>query len=425
MRFQLAPSRLHRDERGQAVAFFVGIIFVLFGFMAFAIDIGFFFHARRIAQNAADPAALAGAAVLEGCGVGDPLLVANEYAEKNLLGKAFTVGDTLGPMAIVPYDIDGIPFDSVYARVTRTQRYLFAGFLGLAPVNIPAEAQAVCAPASGGGVCPFAVVAPHPDWDPVSHPDEPYGIKLGMVYVIKTSAQDQTTGNFSILQLIEGSAKTAYWDFLASGCEDPDAESAVIVDVADILTDTIPGDKSGPTSKAMETLYTPEHTLFPTRHAACNVSFRLDEAGPDLVVGTADDYLSGTVLDGVTPVYGQVAIDLVDVRTANTACDAIESDGSVVDALMHVSVQGRFIQIVLIADFPNGASDPALVLGILRMYVACWDNQDGVAGGCGTGVPPGQVAIYGIFGEYKAPNLLKTVGVGNNPLAPKHVVLVR
>ncbi|WP_310584225.1 hypothetical protein, partial [Deinococcus sp.] len=40
-------------------------------------------------------------------------------------------------------------------------------------------------------------------------------------------------------------------------------------------------------------------------------------------------------------------------------------------------------------------------------------------------VPPGQVAIYGIFGEYESPNLLKTIGISNNPLAPKHVVLVR
>jgi len=106
---RLRLRRLHQDESGQVVAFFVCILVLIFGFMALAIDLGFFFHARRVAQNAADPAALAGAAVLPGCGEGDPLVVANDYAEKNLLGKAFTVGDTLGPMAILAYD-SGLTF---------------------------------------------------------------------------------------------------------------------------------------------------------------------------------------------------------------------------------------------------------------------------------------------------------------------------
>jgi len=68
---RLRLRRLHQDESGQVVAFFVCILVLIFGFMALAIDLGFFFHARRVAQNAADPAALAGAAALSNCALAD------------------------------------------------------------------------------------------------------------------------------------------------------------------------------------------------------------------------------------------------------------------------------------------------------------------------------------------------------------------
>ncbi len=415
------------DERGQAVAFFVGVIFVIFGFMALAIDVGFFFHARRIAQNSADAAALAGASELQGCGDGipEPLVLANDYAAKNLVAKAFTTGDTLGPMQIGSYDIEGTPYETVYARVTRTQSYLFGGFLGLTNPAIPGEAEAVCAPAKGGGVCPFAVeIDPDDTWGgPGSGDSSAYGIEFGRVYVIKTDAQEGEQGNFLILKLIEGSARETYRDFVGSGCEDPDAESAVIVEEDDVLTESQPGNKSGPTIQALEELYGPEHD-FPQGHNTCNLPFRIDADGQDNQLGTEDDGLSGFLTDGPGGPDTSDAQGVVHTLAQSTLCDAMDGP-TVVEALLHPAVQGRFMQIVLIEDRPNGSSDPIKVFGILRMYIVCWDGQDGVSGGCGTGVPPGQHAIYGVFDEYFEPNLLQVVGVSNNPFASKHVVLVR
>ena len=79
-----------RGESGQATAWFVGIAILLFGIIAFAYDIGLLFTSRRMAQNAVDAGVLAGAAHMEGCdlyGLGDPVLVGEDYTERNLRGK--------------------------------------------------------------------------------------------------------------------------------------------------------------------------------------------------------------------------------------------------------------------------------------------------------------------------------------------------
>ncbi len=54
--------KLLKDEEGQAVVFvtcFLGLLAL--GFMALAVDVGFFFHEKRMAQSAADAAAIAAA----------------------------------------------------------------------------------------------------------------------------------------------------------------------------------------------------------------------------------------------------------------------------------------------------------------------------------------------------------------------------
>jgi hypothetical protein len=53
-------GRLHSDESGQVVAFFVCGILVLFGFFALVLNTGVWYLDRRVAQNQADAAALAG-----------------------------------------------------------------------------------------------------------------------------------------------------------------------------------------------------------------------------------------------------------------------------------------------------------------------------------------------------------------------------
>src|SRR5688572_31788695 len=93
--------------------------------MALAIDVGFFFHARRVVQNAADPAALAGAAYLPGCSLAgeglEPVAVAEEYASTNLAGKAFTRGDHSPEISVEGFTPPGgsQPFGSVSSLLKR------------------------------------------------------------------------------------------------------------------------------------------------------------------------------------------------------------------------------------------------------------------------------------------------------------------
>ena len=54
--------KIFRDERGQATTFmalFMGLI--MLGFIAFALDVGYLFQKKRMAQAAADAAAIAAA----------------------------------------------------------------------------------------------------------------------------------------------------------------------------------------------------------------------------------------------------------------------------------------------------------------------------------------------------------------------------
>ena len=52
--------RLHREESGQVTAWFVVLIVVFLGIMAFTVDTGFWLLDRRHAQNQVDAAVLAG-----------------------------------------------------------------------------------------------------------------------------------------------------------------------------------------------------------------------------------------------------------------------------------------------------------------------------------------------------------------------------
>jgi len=418
-------------------AYFVAIIIVTFGFMALAIDVGFLLHARRIAQNAADPAALAGAAALPGCplqGTGDPEALATDYALRNLQGKAFVVEDKPPYVQVRTFAVsESVSYPSVYAQVQREQGYLFARFLGLVSSIVPAEAEAVCGPAKEGGICPFFVAAPDPGAGPTYDDDDnllsAFGIEVGRVYAMKRDAREGEQGNFGILDILNyQGGGDLYRDFIGSGCEDPgrEGEEEPIVVSEDDEVDTLPGNKSGPSFQALETLFAPELTLngyFPSGHMDCNITFRLEASGS-----------FGTVLDsnGAEVPASEVA-DVVDAMTdpaymsgGQSPCGGVTASGEQIDALLHPSVQGRFMQIVLTAS-PGQGSETLTVLGILRMYIACWSNQDEVPPGeiCAENEPNGQIALYGVFADFTAPNLLQTSGLGENPLAPKHVVLVK
>ncbi len=84
MRTSLRPRLLNTDERGQTLVLFVFALAALMGLVAMTVDVGLAYVARRDMQNAADSAALAGAArILEGAHASVAVAEAQEFAGKN------------------------------------------------------------------------------------------------------------------------------------------------------------------------------------------------------------------------------------------------------------------------------------------------------------------------------------------------------
>lgn len=465
--------RILKGEDGQVTAYFVGITIVVFGFMALAIDVGFFFHARRVVQNAADPAALAGAAYLPGCSLAgeglDPEVVAEEYASTNLEGKAFTRGDQSPEISVEGFTPPGgtEPFASVYALLKRDQNYLLAQFLpGLrgAFVEIPGEAQAVCGPIQEGDVCPMWIEG-DPDDEPVygtdPDPDDnipapvisAYGVTVGQVYGMKVNDQSEHYGALEPPGV--GGFGMPWARFLASGCSNDSAESLNVCEGC--YVENQPGNSGNPVLDGLEgggglgstglyeiekffgNTYSPN--LFPNKHLDCDLALTLASGQPTVVTGVRRYSSTGTrtgeILDSPAEVIAAIN-EMTDpslMATNAAPCGGQKQNGDWVPELTFTSVQGRFMDIVMVAGPRNGAQ-PMEVLGIMRMYVACWTNQkvtngnnpasqvpDSVA--CVPSGEPSDTTIYGVFGDFTAPSQIPGGGLGTNPLSPKHVVLVK
>jgi len=174
-----------RGERGQALIMFVLAAGVLFGFTAMAIDVGIILHQRRVLQNTADAAALAGAIELPD----SPGLAydkARQWAELN--GIDVASGDQL--------DITVDPIEnSVTVRVEREQGFMFGRVLGLVSTGVPAAATArVGSPLTLSGVLPFGVLESALNYN-------------GNPTTIKYDSNNPTTGNFGPIR-IDGNGAT-------------------------------------------------------------------------------------------------------------------------------------------------------------------------------------------------------------------------
>jgi hypothetical protein len=152
---------------------------VLFGFVAMAIDVGMILHERRVLQNAADAAALAGAFELPD----SPALAgdqAQEWAKSN--GIDLASGDEL--------DISVSPDrTSVTVEVRRETSFIFGRVLGLVSTEVHADATArVGSPLALSGILPFGVLESAIDYG--SGPT-----------TIKYDASNPSNGNFGPLRI--------------------------------------------------------------------------------------------------------------------------------------------------------------------------------------------------------------------------------
>lgn len=165
--------RLKKEEHGQALVFFVGILAILLAVMAFVVDVGSVYVEKAKLQNAVDAAALAGAYDLTG--VGDVI------AETIARGSANDYFDSNGYEDVIP--IINPDADSVTVSATKTVEYTFAQIIGLDNANVTASATATITSADGvTGVIPIGV--------------EQQTFNKGQEYTLKEGGGEGSNGNF-------------------------------------------------------------------------------------------------------------------------------------------------------------------------------------------------------------------------------------
>jgi len=143
-------------ERGQALVIVALILTALLAILALSIDGGLTYFQRRIAQNAADAAALAGARMLCITGGTDPITEARSYAARN------GVPDPDTNVTVFPSQVGTVR--SVVVTVTIPYDTFIAGLIGVEDTAVGASAEAACyPPCSGTGVLPIAWSCTPPD----------------------------------------------------------------------------------------------------------------------------------------------------------------------------------------------------------------------------------------------------------------------
>ena len=140
---------LWREESGQGLVLGALAMVVILGFAAIAIDVGLFLHERRELQKAADAAALAGAQELP-YSPGDAQQKAADWAEKN--------GIDVGELEAIEITSTYVADDTITVEVKRDVPFVFARVLGFTSDTMRADATArVGSPAGMSGLVPWAV----------------------------------------------------------------------------------------------------------------------------------------------------------------------------------------------------------------------------------------------------------------------------
>lgn len=195
-----------RSERGQVLPLVAGLIVVLLGMTALAVDIGGFVAHRRSLQNAADAMALAGAQELA-----DPVTSSVRQA---VIDRATAWGQKNG---IDPDEIEEIrvipksgqnPNPMVEVRIREPHSFVFARAIGIVEHDVTATAGAVkTSPGGSAGIVPWALLE-----------GEAQGALPGEIVTLKYDANNVTNGNFGPIRIDgSGSGNCAHSDKYCAG----------------------------------------------------------------------------------------------------------------------------------------------------------------------------------------------------------------
>jgi Putative Flp pilus-assembly TadE/G-like len=145
--------RLHtRSERGQMLAILAVSVVAITACGAFVMDVGAWIQTHRATQSVADAAALAGAQKLPGALTGEAQALAQEYGDKNG-----------GGLSQVQFSTNTFPNDTISVSADRTAPGFLSRVLGIASVNVKADAVARAYNLGSAKYAgPFAVWEGHP-----------------------------------------------------------------------------------------------------------------------------------------------------------------------------------------------------------------------------------------------------------------------
>lgn len=144
-----------RDESGQAIVITILFMSVLVGGTAVAIDVGSWYHESRVAQTAADAAALSGAQSLP-----------TDTAKATSDATAYTTanGGGLAPVNGIAFSKGFAAHDTLTVTIQRAAPGFFSRFFGIDSVTVHATATARSAvPVDVKDVAPITVNEQHPD----------------------------------------------------------------------------------------------------------------------------------------------------------------------------------------------------------------------------------------------------------------------
>lgn len=182
------------DERAIVAPVTALSLVILLGFSSLVVDGGLLFHQRRVLQNAADAAALAGAHELPR-NPSQARVIAEDYVLIN--------GATLEEIASVEVTTVFNPNDGLRVTLRRTVPLMLAGVIGHNKEDVTATALALVTP-----------IQPHKLW--------PWGVTQeslvsGVDINLKVGARNSMVGNFMALDFPNSSGASSYRDYIKFG----------------------------------------------------------------------------------------------------------------------------------------------------------------------------------------------------------------
>jgi Flp pilus assembly protein TadG len=223
--------RLIDDQRGYTIVFFALGCTGLLGATAIAVDVGHLAEMRRQVQNAADAAALAGAARL-------PI----DTNGADSLARTFaSLNGRTGDVVTTSMLQTTVSNDTIEVRVNRTVPLFFARALGLTSSTTSATARAqVGSVGSTDGLMPFGVACPTP-------PCFTFGQRMELKLL------NGSQGNYNPIR-IDGSGASVYSATIVNGSSQPLSVGQWV--------NPEPGNMVGPTRDAITTRLAGDNRTF-------------------------------------------------------------------------------------------------------------------------------------------------------------------